>query len=150
MRIIVVGNGGREHALAWKFTQSQAVDRVYCVPGNGGTATLPKCENISLSSMDFEGIAALARQTEANVVVVGPEAPLSQGITDVLTEQGLLVFGPTQAGAQIESSKTWAKSLMEVAGVPTAKAQSFTDAAAAIAYVQAEGVPIVIKADGLA
>lgn len=149
MRIIVVGNGGREHALAWKFTQSQAVDRVYCVPGNGGTATLPKCENVNLDSMDFKGIAALAHQKGANVVVVGPEAPLSQGITDVLTEQGLLVFGPTQAGAQIESSKTWAKSLMEVAGVPTAKAQSFTDAAAAIAYVQAEGVPIVIKADGL-
>ena len=150
MRIIVVGNGGREHALAWKFTQSTRVDRVYCIPGNGGTATLPKCENIALNIEDFEGIGAFAKAQQVNIVVVGPEVPLALGITDVLTGQGITVFGPTQAGAQIEASKTWAKALMEAAGVPTAKAQAFTDENAAIAYIQAEGAPIVIKADGLA
>lgn len=150
MRIIVVGNGGREHALAWKFTQSTRVDRVYCMPGNGGTATLPKCENIDLSVEDFEGIGAFAKAQQVNIVVVGPEVPLAMGITDVLTGQGITVFGPTQAGAQIEASKTWAKALMEAAGVPTAKAQAFTDDTTAIEYIQAEGAPIVIKADGLA
>ncbi len=150
MRIIVVGNGGREHALAWKFTQSTQVDRVYCIPGNGGTATLPKCENIALNAEDFEGIGTFAKAQQVNIVVVGPEVPLAFGITDVLTEQGITVFGPTQAGAQIEASKTWAKALMEAAGVPTAKAQAFTDENAAVEYIQAEGVPIVIKADGLA
>jgi phosphoribosylamine---glycine ligase len=150
VRIIVVGNGGREHALAWKFTQSTQVDRVYCIPGNGGTATLPKCENIVLNAEDFEGIGAFAKAQQVNIVVVGPEVPLAMGITDVLTGQGITVFGPTQAGAQIEASKTWAKVLMEAAGVPTAKAQAFTAENAAIAYIQTEGAPIVIKADGLA
>jgi phosphoribosylamine---glycine ligase len=145
-----VGNGGREHALAWKFTQSEVVDQVYCIPGNGGTATLERCQNISLSAEDFDGISRLAQEKQVNVVVVGPEVPLALGITDALSQKGILVFGPSQAGAQIESSKTWAKELMAAAGVPTAKAQSFTDAASAVAYVQVEGAPIVIKADGLA
>jgi phosphoribosylamine---glycine ligase len=150
VRIIVIGNGGREHALAWKFVQSAQVDRVFCIPGNGGTATLDKCQNIPLSLEDFEGIAQFAKEKHVNVVVVGPEVPLALGITDVLMQQGIAVFGPTQAGAQIEASKTWAKSLMEAANVPTAKAQSFTDSASASAYVEAQGTPIVIKADGLA
>lgn len=150
MRIIVVGNGGREHALAWKFTQSDSVDRVYCIPGNGGTATLAKCENVALGAEDFDGIGQFAKAHQVNIVVVGPEVPLALGITDALTVQGVLVFGPTQAGAQIEASKAWAKALMEAANVPTAKAKTFTDADAAIAYIQAEGAPIVIKADGLA
>jgi phosphoribosylamine---glycine ligase len=150
VRIIVVGNGGREHALAWKFTQSEAVDQVYCIPGNGGTAVLERCQNVSLSPEDFDGISRLAQEKHVNVVVVGPEVPLALGITDALAEKGILVFGPSQAGARIESSKTWAKELMTAAGVPTAKAESFTDEAAAIAYVQSQGAPIVIKADGLA
>jgi phosphoribosylamine---glycine ligase len=150
VRIIVVGNGGREHALAWKFTQSATVDQVYCIPGNGGTATLERCQNVSLNPEDFEGISRLAQEKQVNIVVVGPEVPLALGITDALAEKGILVFGPSQAGAQIESSKTWAKELMAAAGVPTAKAQSFTDAASAVAYVQAQGAPIVVKADGLA
>jgi phosphoribosylamine---glycine ligase len=150
VRIIVVGNGGREHALAWKFTQSAAVDQVYCIPGNGGTATLTRCQNVSLSPEDFEGIGQFAQEKQVNVVVVGPEVPLALGITDVLTQKGILVFGPSQAGAQIEASKTWAKELMQAAGVPTAKAQAFTNEALALAYVQTQGVPIVIKADGLA
>jgi phosphoribosylamine---glycine ligase len=150
VRIIVIGNGGREHALAWKFVQSAQVDRVFCIPGNGGTATLDKCQNIPLSPEDFDGIAQFAKEKHVNVVVVGPEVPLALGITDVLVQQGISVFGPTQAGAQIEASKTWAKSLMEAANVPTAKAQSFTDAVSASAYVEEQGTPIVIKADGLA
>jgi phosphoribosylamine---glycine ligase len=150
VRIIVVGNGGREHALAWKFTQSASVDQVYCIPGNGGTATLPRCQNVELSAEDFEGIARLAQEKQVNVVVVGPEVPLALGITDVLRQKGITVFGPTRAGAQIEASKTWAKEIMAAAGVPTARAQSFTDLGSALAYVEAQGAPIVIKADGLA
>jgi phosphoribosylamine---glycine ligase len=150
VRIIVVGNGGREHALAWKFTQSASVDRVYCIPGNGGTATLAKCENVALSAEDFEGIGQFAKAHQVNIVVVGPEVPLALGITDALTHQGIAVFGPTKAGAQIEASKAWAKALMEAADVPTAKAQTFTELESAIRYVQTEGAPIVIKADGLA
>ncbi len=150
MRIIVVGNGGREHALAWKFTQSASVDRVYCIPGNGGTATLAKCENVALSVEDFEGIGQFAKAHQVNIVVVGPEVPLALGITDALTHQGIAVFGPTKAGAQIEASKAWAKALMEAANVPTAKAQTFTELESAIRYIQTEGAPIVIKADGLA
>jgi phosphoribosylamine---glycine ligase len=150
VRIIVIGNGGREHALAWKFVQSAQVDRVFCIPGNGGTATLDKCQNIPLNPEDFNNIAQFAKAQHVNVVVVGPEVPLALGITDILMQQGIAVFGPTQAGAQIEASKTWAKSLMEAANVPTAKAQSFTDSASACAYVEAQGTPIVIKADGLA
>ncbi len=150
MRIIVIGNGGREHALAWKFVQSAQVDQVFCVPGNGGTATLDKCQNIPLNPEDFDAIAQFAKAKHVNVVVVGPEVPLALGIADVLMQQGIAVFGPTQAGAQIEASKTWAKSLMEAANVPTAKAQSFTDTVSASAYVKAQGTPIVIKADGLA
>jgi phosphoribosylamine---glycine ligase len=150
VRIIVVGNGGREHALAWKFIQSATVDRVYCIPGNGGTATLPRCENVPLSAEDFAGIGQFAKGHQINLVVVGPEVPLALGITDTLQAQGITVFGPTKAGAQIESSKTWAKALMAAAGVPTAKAQTFTDADSASTYIKAEGAPIVIKADGLA
>jgi phosphoribosylamine---glycine ligase len=150
VRIIVVGNGGREHALAWKFTQSASVNRVYCIPGNGGTATLAKCENIALSAEDFEGIGQFAKAHQVNIVVVGPEVPLALGITDALMHQGIAVFGPTKAGAQIEASKAWAKALMEAADIPTAKAQTFTELESAIRYVQTEGAPIVIKADGLA
>jgi phosphoribosylamine---glycine ligase len=150
VRIIVVGNGGREHALAWKFIQSATVDRVYCIPGNGGTATLPRCENVSLSAEDFAGIGQFATDHQINIVVVGPEVPLALGITDALNAQGITVFGPTKAGAQIEASKTWAKALMAAARVPTAKAQTFTEAVSAITYIKAEGAPIVIKADGLA
>jgi phosphoribosylamine---glycine ligase len=150
VRIIVVGNGGREHALAWKFTQSDSVDRVYCIPGNGGTATLAKCENVALSVEDFEGIGQVAKAHQVNIVVVGPEVPLALGITDALTHQGIAVFGPTKEGAQIEASKAWAKALMEAANVPTAKAQTFTELESAIRYIQTEGAPIVIKADGLA
>jgi len=150
VKVLVVGNGGREHTICWKLVQSAAVEQVFCLPGNGGTATLERCENIALPGDDFAAIAQFAQEQGINLVIVGPELPLAQGITDRLQAAGLKVFGPTQAGAQIEASKAWAKALMQTAGIPTAQAQVFTDAIAAHAYVQAQGVPIVIKADGLA
>lgn len=150
MKVLVIGNGGREHALAWKLLQSEKINKLVCVPGNGGTATLPGCENLPLAVDDFAGISEYAINHGISLVVVGPEVPLAQGITDYLQNQGLIVFGPNKEGAQIEASKAWAKALMEEAGVPTAKAAVFTEAAPAKAYIQSEGAPIVIKADGLA
>ena len=150
MKILVVGNGGREHALAWKLLQSPHVDKVFCTPGNGGTATMSGCENLSLSVEDFAGIANTVKENDISLVVVGPELPLSLGITDYLQEQNIAVFGPTKAGALIESSKTWAKELMVEAEVPTAIAKTFTDSAAAKEYILEVGAPIVVKADALA
>jgi phosphoribosylamine--glycine ligase len=150
VKVLVIGNGGREHALAWKLLQSEKINKLVCVPGNGGTATLPGCENLPLAVDDFAGISEYAINHGISLVVVGPEVPLAQGITDYLQNQGLIVFGPNKEGAQIEASKAWAKALMEEAGVPTAKAAVFTEAAPAKAYIQSEGAPIVIKADGLA
>ncbi len=150
MKILVIGNGGREHAIAWKLLQSEQVERVICVPGNGGTATMSRCENLALEVDDFEGICQFAKTAEIDLVVVGPEVPLAKGITDYLQARDLMVFGPTKAGAQIESSKAWPKALMQEAGIPTAKSAVFTEANAAKSYVKAQGVPIVVKADGLA
>ena len=150
MKVLVVGNGGREHALAWKLLQQGRIEQVVCVPGNGGTASMERCQNLPLSVDDFEGIGRFALENDIALVVVGPELPLSKGITDYLQRQGVMVFGPTRAGAQIEASKSWAKALMREAGIPTAKAAVFTEATAAKAYVLAQGAPIVIKADGLA
>lgn len=150
MKVLVVGNGGREHAIAWKLLQSKRVRQVICVPGNGGTATLPGCINLGMNVDDFEGIARFAEVQSVGLIVVGPELPLALGITDRLRQKGLTVFGPTQAGAQIESSKAWAKALMQEADIPTAAAEVFTDAQSACEFVAQQGVPIVIKADGLA
>ncbi|MFM7365419.1 MAG: phosphoribosylamine--glycine ligase [Cuspidothrix sp.] len=150
MKVLVIGNGGREHALAWKLLQSNQIEQVVCVPGNGGTASMEGCENLPLAVDEFGGISEYALNNDISLVVVGPEVPLAQGITDYLQSQGLMVFGPNKAGAQIEASKAWAKALMAEAGVPTAKAAVFTEAEPAKAYVQAAGAPIVIKADGLA
>ncbi|MFM7450824.1 MAG: phosphoribosylamine--glycine ligase [Leptolyngbyaceae cyanobacterium] len=150
MKVLVVGNGGREHALAWKLLQSETVKQVTCVPGNGGTGSLPHCNNLALNIGDFEGVARLALVNNISLIVVGPEAPLAAGITDYLQQQGLTVFGPTQAGAQLEASKAWAKQLMQEVNIPTAKAKVFTDQDAALAYLRSQTVPIVVKADGLA
>ncbi|NET72381.1 MAG: phosphoribosylamine--glycine ligase [Sphaerospermopsis sp. SIO1G2] len=150
MKVLVVGNGGREHALAWKLLQSPKIDQVVCVPGNGGTATMKGCQNLPLAVDDFEGMSKYALENDIPLVVVGPEVPLAQGITDFLQTKGLKVFGPVQAGAQIEASKAWAKALMEAAGVPTAKAAVFTEPTAAKNYIRTERAPIVVKADGLA
>jgi phosphoribosylamine--glycine ligase len=150
VKILVVGSGGREHALAWKFLQSSQVERVVCVPGNGGTASLDNCENYCLQVDDFEGIGNFALKEQIDLVVVGPEVPLAKGITDYLQSKGLKVFGPTKAGAQIEASKAWAKSIMQEASIPTANSAVFNKATPAKSYIKNHGVPIVIKADGLA
>ncbi|MEO0407941.1 MAG: phosphoribosylamine--glycine ligase [Cyanobacteria bacterium P01_A01_bin.135] len=150
MKVLIVGNGGREHAIAWTLAQSQPIEAIYCAPGNGGTASAPKCENLPIAVTAFEAIAAQAQAKAVDLVVVGPEVPLAAGITDYLQAKGITVFGPTQAGAQIEASKAWAKDLMVEAGIPTAASETFTDPEAAIAYIKAQGTPIVVKADGLA
>ncbi|MBF2017587.1 MAG: phosphoribosylamine--glycine ligase [Rivularia sp. T60_A2020_040] len=150
MKILVVGSGGREHALAWKLLQSSQVEQVFCVPGNGGTASLNRCENISKSVDDFEGIGNFALNEAINLVVIGPEVPLAQGITDYLQSLGLKVFGPNKAGAQIEASKVWAKTLMQEAKIPTPNSAVFNRVAPAKSYIKDHELPIVIKADGLA
>lgn len=156
MKVLVVGNGGREHALAWKLLQSQRIRQVICVPGNGGTAKTERCQNIPLRVDDFEGIARFSVVQNVTLVVVGPELPLALGITDYLQQHNqqhnlnLMVFGPTKAGAQLEASKYWAKSLMQQAGIPTPRFEVFTNVASANDYVMAQGAPIVVKADGLA
>ena len=150
MNVLVVGNGGREHALARTLLQSPNVARVVCTPGNGGTATMAECLNLAIAVDDFAGIAEAVTQHEISLVVVGPEVPLSLGIVNYLQERQIAVFGPTQAGAKIESSKSWAKEIMSEANVPTAKSESFTELSAAKAHVTKVGAPIVIKADGLA
>lgn len=150
MKVIVIGNGGREHALAWTLLKSPKVEQVLCIPGNGGTQTMANCQNITLAVDNFEGIAKVVRDNDVSLVVVGPELPLSLGIADYLQKKNIAVFGPTQIGAQIEASKSWAKALMIEAGIPTAKSETFTDAEAAKVYVKSFGAPIVVKADGLA
>ena len=150
MRVLVVGNGGREHALAWTLLQSSKVERVICTPGNGGTAMMKNCQNLPLAVDDFAGIVRAVVEHQISLVVVGPEVPLSLGIVDYLRQHDIAVFGPTQSGAKIESSKSWAKEIMLQANVPTAQSLTFSDAAAATEYVRRMGAPIVVKADGLA
>ncbi len=148
MNVLVVGNGGREHALAWSLLKSPQIEQVICTPGNGGTAVLNRCRNIPIPVDDFDGIKHLVEEKHIDLVVVGPEVPLALGIKDALQSSQTQVFGPDKVGAQLEASKAWAKALMEEAGIPTAKAITFTDPETAKAFVQT--APIVIKADGLA
>jgi phosphoribosylamine--glycine ligase len=148
MKILVVGSGGREHALAWKLAQSERIQIVYVAPGNGGTALDQRLRNVALT--DPRELAEFARKEHVALTVVGPEAPLAAGIVNIFREQGLKVFGPTAEAAQLESSKDYAKAFMRRHGIPTAAYQTFSDAAAAHAYIDAQGTPIVIKADGLA
>jgi phosphoribosylamine--glycine ligase len=136
--------------MAWQISQSPNISQIFCIPGNGGTATMPKCRNVSLFVDDLEGIQRFAEVQGIGLTIVGPEVPLAMGIVDNFHAEGLPIFGPTQAGAQIESSKSWAKALMQAAKIPTAASQAFTDPIIAKAYVKKQGVPIVIKADGLA
>jgi len=148
MKVLVVGGGGREHALAWKLAQSPRVQRVYVAPGNGGTARDRHLRNVPYESN--EALAAFVRAEDIALTVVGPEAPLASGIVDVFRAHGLRVFGPTRAAAQLESSKDFAKAFMQRHGIPTAQYRTFTDATAARSYVAQRGAPIVVKADGLA
>lgn len=150
MKIIVVGSGGREHALAWALLKSAPVTQIYCCPGNGGTATLERCRNIPIQATDLIDITQLAVDEQVGLVVVGPEVPLALGLVDRLQAAGIPAFGPIQAGAEIEASKAWAKDLMTEANIPTAQAAVFTTATEAIHYVREQTAPIVVKADGLA
>ena len=148
MKILVIGSGGREHALAWRLAQSDKIQKVYVAPGNAGTAREDGLENLPLTAIP--DLVEFARDAGIHATVVGPEAPLAAGVVDAFRAAGLRIFGPTQAAAQLESSKDFAKRFMARHKIPTAKFQTFTDAAAAHAYVEKEGAPIVIKADGLA
>ena len=148
MKVLVIGGGGREHALAWKLARSERVQTVYVAPGNGGTATDPALKNLPLT--DPQALADFAVAEKVALTVVGPEAPLAAGVVDLFRARGLRIFGPTKAAAQLESSKAFAKDFMQRHGIPTALYASFTDAAAAHAHVDKHGAPIVVKADGLA
>jgi phosphoribosylamine--glycine ligase len=148
MKVLVIGGGGREHALAWKLAQSPKVQAVYVAPGNGGTALDPRLENLPIT--DIAQLRQWALDEKIALTVVGPEAPLAAGVVDAFRAAGLRVFGPTQAAAQLESSKAFSKAFMKRHGIPTAVYETFTDAAQAHAYVDRQGAPIVIKADGLA
>ncbi|MCX8018312.1 MAG: ATP-grasp domain-containing protein, partial [Rhodocyclaceae bacterium] len=148
MKLLVIGSGGREHALAWRLAQSDKVQKVYVAPGNAGTAHEDGLENLPLTAI--HDLVAFARDEGIHATVVGPEAPLAAGLVDAFRAAELRIFGPTKAAAQLESSKDFAKRFMSRHGIPTAKFATFSEAAAAHAYVEAEGAPIVIKADGLA
>ena len=148
MKVLVIGSGGREHALAWKLLQSERVQSVFVAPGNGGTALQEGVRNLPLT--EPAALADFAQAEKIALTVVGPEAPLAAGIVDLFRARGLRIFGPTQAAAQLESSKAFSKAFMQRHGIPTARAQTFTDAQQAHAYVDGQGAPIVIKADGLA
>lgn len=151
LNVLVVGNGGREHALAWKLRQSPSVAQVFVAPGNGGTARDPQLVSLpQLSATDVVGVRTWAQANHIGLVVVGPEAPLAAGLVDELRAHGVPVFGPTQAAAQLESSKAFSKAFMARHGIPTAAYDTFTDAALAHAYIDKMGAPIVVKADGLA
>jgi phosphoribosylamine--glycine ligase len=148
MKILVIGSGGREHALAWKIAQNKEVSRVYVAPGNAGTALNPDMVNVPISSV--QDLLEFAQKEQINLTIVGPEAPLSMGVVDAFRAAGLKIFGPTKAAAQLEGSKDYAKAFMMRHNIPTAAYATFTDAKLAHDYVQQQGAPIVIKADGLA
>ncbi|MGZ5817841.1 MAG: phosphoribosylamine--glycine ligase [Burkholderiaceae bacterium] len=148
MKILVVGSGGREHALAWKIAQSKRIQMVYVAPGNGGTALDQRLENVPIT--DPMALAEFAEKENIALTVVGPETPLAAGIVNIFREKGLKIFGPTKEAAQLESSKDFAKAFMKRHGIPTAEYQTFADSKAAHDYIKQKGAPIVIKADGLA
>ena len=150
MRVLIIGNGGREHALAWKAAQSPKVEQVYVAPGNAGTALEEKIENIAIEATAIEQLANFAKEKNIDLTIVGPEAPLAAGIVDLFQSQQLPCFGPTAKAAQLESSKVFSKQFMEKYNIPTAVYACFTELASAIDYIKKQGAPIVIKADGLA
>ena len=150
MKLLVIGSGGREHALAWKLARSTRVDEVIVAPGNAGTAREPKCRNVAINAIDIDGLVNLVREEGIDVTVVGPEAPLVAGVVDRFRAEGLRIFGPTAAAAQLEGSKAYAKDFLARHGIPTAHYAVHDDVEVALADVRAKGAPIVIKADGLA
>ena len=150
MNILIIGGGGREHALAWKVAQSPRVNTVYVAPGNAGTAGEDKLENVDVGADDVAGLLAFANQHAVDLTIVGPEAPLVLGVVDQFQAAGLRIFGPSQAAAELEGSKAFTKDFLARHGIPTAAYGNFTDLDAAIDYIRQQGAPIVVKADGLA
>ncbi|PLR42118.1 phosphoribosylamine--glycine ligase [Chimaeribacter arupi] len=150
MNILIIGNGGREHALAWKASQSPLADTVYVAPGNAGTALEPLLVNVDIAATDIDGLLAFAKANDIGLTIVGPEAPLVIGVVDAFRAAGLKIFGPTQAAAQLEGSKAFTKDFLARHQIPTAEYHNFTEVEPALAYVRSKGAPIVIKADGLA
>jgi len=150
MNILIIGNGGREHALAWKAAQSPLADKVFVAPGNAGTALEHKVENVNISATDIPALVKFAQDKQIGLTIVGPEAPLVIGVVDAFRAAGLKIFGPTQAAAQLEGSKAFTKDFLARHKIPTAEYQNFTEVEPALAYLREKGAPIVVKADGLA
>ena len=150
MKILVIGSGGREHAIAWKLSQDNRVEKIYVAPGNGGTACEEKCENINIKAGEITKLIEFVKTNKIDLTVVGPEDPLSQGIVDDFEKEGLLIFGPNKAAAQMEASKAFAKDVMKKAGIATADYEKFNNCDDALEYIRKKGAPIVVKADGLA
>ena len=150
MRVLIIGAGGREHALGWKAAQNPNVETVFIAPGNAGTALEPKLENVNIGVEDIAGLVAFAQDKKIELTIVGPEAPLVIGVVDAFREVGLPIFGPTQAAAQLEGSKAFTKDFLARHDIPTGYYSNFTEIEPAIAYVREQGAPIVVKADGLA
>ena len=148
MKILVIGSGGREHALTWKLGQSADAERIFCAPGNAGTAEI--AENVSISAGDLKGLVRFAKENRIDLTVIGPDDPLAAGIVDLLTTEKLRAFGPTKSAARIEASKIFAKELMRSQKIPTAEARTFSDSSEALHYCEQLEFPVVIKADGLA
>jgi len=150
MNILIIGNGGREHALAWKAAQSPLADKVFVAPGNAGTALEHKVENVNIAATDIPALVKFAQDKQIGLTIVGPEAPLVIGVVDAFRAAGLKIFGPTQAAAQLEGSKAFTKDFLARHKIPTAEYQNFTEVEPALAYLREKGAPIVVKADGLA
>ena len=150
MNVLIIGNGGREHALAWKVAQSPRVQSVFVAPGNAGTAREAKVQNVAIDTMDFAALLAFAETHPIDLTIVGPEAPLVAGIVDAFEQRGLRCFGPRKGAAQLEGSKAFTKDFLARHKIPTAAYQNFTELEPALAYLRAQGAPIVVKADGLA
>ncbi|MEQ6885458.1 phosphoribosylamine--glycine ligase [Salicola sp. Rm-C-2C1-2] len=150
MQILIIGGGGREHALAWKAAQSPGAEKVHVAPGNAGTARETGVENVAIGAEDIEGLTRFATENAIDLVIVGPEAPLVEGVSDRLREAGIAVFGPSQAAAQLEGSKSFAKDFLARHSIPTGEYQTFSDPESALEYLREKNAPIVIKADGLA
>ena len=147
-KVLIIGNGGREHALAWKLAQSPRIGKLYVAPGNGGTRQV--AENIPIEPNDIDGLVEFAEKNEIGLTVVGPDDPLALGVVDAFRARGLRIFGPTRAATEIESSKAFAKNLMSDANIPTATFKIFSEYNKALSYVRERGAPIVVKASGLA
>lgn len=150
MNVLVIGAGGREHALAWKLAQSPDAERVYVAPGNAGTALEPGLQNVDIAADDIPGLIAFAHKAEVKITIVGPEGPLVAGIVDAFQDAGLRIFGPGRDAAQLEGSKAFSKAFLQRHGIPSASYQAFTEVGPALEYVRSQGAPIVVKADGLA